>query len=194
MDSLSVLAMAAAAAPRSQVPHYVPNFSIRKARSEDIPLLGPVERSAAEIFRTVNLGSLADDETTVAPSILATMADSNHLLVAVNESDQPIGFVGGMNIDGNFHIVEISVAQAVQGKGVGSALMAEMTRQVKEEKFMVMTLTTYRNVAWNGPWYKKLGFQEVTAEEMGKEYLKIWDVESQHGHDMASRCVMRKSL
>ncbi|PSS16662.1 hypothetical protein M430DRAFT_19638 [Amorphotheca resinae ATCC 22711] len=194
MDSLSVLAMAAAAAPRSQVPHSVPNFSIRKARSEDIPLLGPVERSAAEIFRTVNLGSLADDETTVAPSILATMADSNHLLVAVNESDQPIGFVGGMNIDGNFHIVEISVAQAVQGKGVGSALMAEMTRQVKEEKFMVMTLTTYRNVAWNGPWYKKLGFQEVTAEEMGKEYLKIWDVESQHGHDMASRCVMRKSL
>jgi ribosomal protein S18 acetylase RimI-like enzyme len=194
MDSLSVLAMAAAAAPRSQVPHSVPNFSIRKARSEDIPLLGPVERSAAEIFRTVNLGSLADDETTVAPSILATMADSNHLLVAVNESDQPIGFVGGMDIDGNFHIVEISVAQAVQGKGVGSALMAEMTRQVKEEKFMVMTLTTYRNVAWNGPWYKKLGFQEVTAEEMGKEYLKIWDVESQHGHDMASRCVMRKSL
>lgn len=194
MDSLSVLAMAAAAAPRSQVPHSVPNFSIRKARSEDIPLLGPVERSAAEIFRTVNLGSLADDETTVAPSILATMVDSNHLLVAVNESDQPIGFVGGMDIDGNFHIVEISVAQAVQGKGVGSALMAEMTRQVKEEKFMVMTLTTYRNVAWNGPWYKKLGFQEVTAEEMGKEYLKIWDVESQHGHDMASRCVMRKSL
>jgi ribosomal protein S18 acetylase RimI-like enzyme len=153
-----------------------------------------VERSAAEIFRTVNLGSLADDETTVAPSILATMVDSNHLLVAVNESDQPIGFVGGMDIDGNFHIVEISVAQAVQGKGVGSALMAEMTRQVKEEKFMVMTLTTYRNVAWNGPWYKKMGFQEVTAEEMGKEYLKIWDVESQHGHDMASRCVMRKSL
>lgn len=194
MDSLSVLAMAAAAAPRSQVPHSVPNFSIRKARSEDIPLLGPVERSAAEIFRTVNLGSLADDETTVAPSILATMVDSNHLLVAVNESDQPIGFVGGMDIDGNFHIVEISVAQAVQGKGVGSALMAEMTRQVKEEKFMVMTLTTYRNVAWNGPWYKKMGFQEVTAEEMGKEYLKIWDVESQHGHDMASRCVMRKSL
>jgi ribosomal protein S18 acetylase RimI-like enzyme len=194
MDSLSVLAMAAAAASRSQVPHSVPNFSIRKARSEDIPLLGAVERSAAEIFRTVNLGSLVDDGTTVAPFVLATMADSNHLLVAVNELDQPIGFVGGMDIDGNFHIVEISVAQAVQGKGVGSALMAEMTRQVKEEKFMAMTLTTYRNVAWNGPWYTKMGFQEVTAEEMGREYLKIWDVESQHGHDMASRCVMRKSL
>jgi GNAT superfamily N-acetyltransferase len=191
MDSLSVLAMAAAAAPRSQVPP--PDFTIRKARNEDIPLLGPIERSAAELFRTVNLDYLADGPT-VDQSLLSKMARTNHLWVAVNAMDHPVGFTGGEDLDGNFHIFEISVAQDSQGKGIGKALVTEVTRQVKEEGFTAVTLTTYRNLPWNGPWYTKMGFTEVEVEEMGKEYIKIWDQEAQHGHDMDLRCVMRKII
>lgn len=193
MDSLSVLAMAAAAAPRSQVPSSRTDFTIREARNEDIPLLGPVERSAAQLFRTVNLDYLATGPT-VPQTLLSAMARSNHLWVAVNETDQPIGFAAGEVLDGNFHIVEISVAQDSQGKGVGKALLAELMRQVKQEGFTAVTLTTYRSLPWNGPWYNRMGFSEVKVNEMGKEYAKIWDLETQHGHDMDLRCIMKKRL
>lgn len=188
-----MLAMAAAAAPRYQVPQPPPDFTIRKARNDDIPLLGQVERSAAELFRTVNLDFLTNGPT-VNKSHLSAMMSSNHLWVAVDKRDQPIGFVGGEELDGNFHIAEISVAQDAQGKGVGKALMAELVRQTKEEGQTAITLTTYRDIPWNGPWYRKLGFSEVSLGDMGDEYAKILDSEAQHGHDMDSRCIMRKVL
>ncbi|KIN00422.1 hypothetical protein OIDMADRAFT_124896 [Oidiodendron maius Zn] len=184
--------MAAAAAPRSQA-QPATDFTIRKARNEDIPLLGPVERSAAEIFRSVNLDFLSDG-LTMDESLLSKMTNSNHLWVAVNKSDQPIGFAGGEDIDGNFHVAEVSVTQHAQGKGVGKSLMTELIRQAKEEGYTTITLTTYRDLPWNGPWYNKLGFLEVKVDEMGREYSKMLDSEAHHGHDMNLRCIMRKIL
>ena len=193
MDSLSVLAMAAAAAPRSQIAQAAADFTIRKARKDDLPLLGPIERSAAELFRTVGLDFLTYGPT-MDESLLSAMSISNHLWVAVNEVDQPIGFAGGEELAGNFHIAEISVSQDAQGKGVGKALMGELMRQAKEEGYPAVTLTTYRNLPWNGPWYHKLGFSEMKVDEMEEKYATIWDSEAQHGHDMNLRCIMRKNL
>src|ERR1700709_2798353 len=102
MDSLSLLATAAAAASRSQVPQPTPDFTIRRARREDLPLLGSVERSAAEIFRTVNLDFLPYGPT-MDEYLLESMGKANHLWVAVNEVDRPIGFAGGEDLAGNFH-------------------------------------------------------------------------------------------
>jgi ribosomal protein S18 acetylase RimI-like enzyme len=193
MDSLSILAMAAAAVQQSESLEPAAEITIRKAQSWDIPLLEYVERSAAEIFRTANLSFLADGDT-VDPRALVAMAQANHLLIAANRFDQPIGFVGGEYLNGNFHIIEISVAKEFQGKGVGKALMTAMVQQVSREGYKSITLTTYKNLPWNGPWYSRIGFFEVNAQDMGKEYLDILASEAQHGLDLRSRCVMRKIL
>jgi ribosomal protein S18 acetylase RimI-like enzyme len=193
MDPLSILAMAAETVQQSDSYKSAPGFTIRRARYADIPLLGPVERSAAELFRTANLDFLLDSPT-VDQSFLAAMADSNHLWVAVDRMDEPIGFVGGENIEGNFHLVEISVAQTFQGKGVGKILMGQMTEEIKREGYKAITLTTYRDLPWNGRWYTRMGFLEVPLVEMGPEYRKIWQIEGRHGFDMASRCLMKKTL
>ena len=193
MDPLSILAMAAETVQQSDSYKSAPGFTIRRARHADIPLLGPVERSAAELFRTANLDFLLDSPT-LDQSFLAAMADSNHLWVAVDGMDEPIGFVGGENIEGNFHLVEISVAQTFQGKGVGKILMGQMTEEIKREGYKAITLTTYRDLPWNGRWYTRMGFLEVPLVEMGPEYWKIWQIEERHGFDMASRCLMKKIL
>jgi GNAT superfamily N-acetyltransferase len=193
MDKLSILAMAAAAVQQSEMPQPARDFSIRKARYADIPFLGPVERSAAELFRTANLDFLVDGST-VDPKVLAVMIDASHLWVACDFMDYPIGFSGGEYIEGNFHLVEISVAQDFQGKGVGRALMQKMEADVRGEGYKSMTLTTYRSLAWNGPWYSRMGFTEVRAEDVGRTYLGILESERQHGFDMSARCVMRKIL
>jgi ribosomal protein S18 acetylase RimI-like enzyme len=192
-NALAILAMAAAYVQQSESMEEVPRFGIRRARSSDIPLLERVERSAAELFRTVNLGFLADGPS-LDPAVLSAMAKSNHLWIAVNDWDQPIGFLGGESLDGNFHLVEVSVAQEFQGRGVGKALMMSMVEQVQREGYKSITLTTYRDVPWNGRWYARMGFVEVLAQAMGRRYLDILVQEGKLGLDRESRCVMRKML
>jgi len=193
MDSLQILAMAAAQVQRSDLLQYAPAFTIRKPRSSDIPALANVERSAAEIFRTANLDFLVDNPT-VDPYLLVAMANANHLWIAADKFDQPIGFAGGEFLDGNFHIVEVSVARDSQGMGIGKALMAAMVEQIRWEGFKAMTLTTFRDLPWNAPWYARLGFFEVNAQEMGRTYEEILEIEATHGLDVKSRCVMVKAL
>lgn len=150
-NGLSILAMAAAYVQQSEtMPDDLPRFGIRGATPSDIPLLESVERSAAEVFRSVNLGFLVN-QPTVDPFVLNGMAAATHLWIAVNDWDQPIGFVGGQNIDGNFHLVGIWVAQGYQGSGVGKALMATMVDQIWREGYKSITLTTYKDVPWNAP-------------------------------------------
>jgi len=192
-NALAILAMAAAYVQQAESMEEVGRFGVRRARSSDILLLESVERSAAQLFRTVNLGFLADGPT-LDPAVLSSMAKSNHLWIAVNDWDQPIGFLGGENFEGNFHLVEISVAQEFQGRGVGKALMMSMVEQVRREGYKSITLTTYRDVPWNGHWYAKMGFVEVFAQAMGRKYLDILVEEGKHGLDQASRCVMVKVL
>ncbi|CZR64787.1 uncharacterized protein PAC_14686 [Phialocephala subalpina] len=160
--------MAAAEVQRKESLEYAPeSYYIRSPRSSDIPNLEKVERSAAEIFLTANLGFLLDAPT-VDPYLLASMANSGHLWVAVDRYDMPIGFIGGQYLEGNFHIIEVSVARAYQGRGIGKALMATMVDQIRAEGYKTITLTTYRDLPWNAPWYSRMGFVEVKPWDAGK--------------------------
>jgi GNAT superfamily N-acetyltransferase len=192
MDGLSILALAAEVVQQNEEREQSPEVAgIRRAMYKDIPHLGRVERSAAELFRTVKLDHLLDHATT-NPSFLAAMIDANHLWVAVNGMDEPIGFVGGVDIENNFHIAELSVAQRYQGRGVGKALMWQLLQEIRREGFKASTLTTFKRIPWNGPWYKRMGFSEVSLGGMGNEYLQIWQNEARNGLDMDERCLMRK--
>jgi ribosomal protein S18 acetylase RimI-like enzyme len=152
-NALSILAMAAAYVQQSEAMGFkedAPRFGVRSARSSDVPLLERVEKSAAEAFRSVGLDFLLDGPTVEVP-VLTKMARSNHLWIAVNDWDQPIGFLGGEDLQGNFHITEISVAQDYQGRGIGGVLMKTMFEQIQREGYKYITLTTFKDVPWNGP-------------------------------------------
>lgn len=192
-NALAILAMAAAYVQQSESMEAVSRFGVRRARTSDIPLLEHVERSAAQVFRTVNLGFIADGPT-LDPAALTSMAKSNHLWVAVNDWDQPIGFLGGEPLDGNFHLVEVSVGQECQGRGVGKALMGTMLEQVRRDGYKAITLTTFRDLPWNGHWYAKMGFAQVAPQVLGRKYTDLLVEEAQRGLDRESRCLMMKML
>ncbi|SZE99447.1 unnamed protein product [Blumeria hordei] len=208
MDSLSILAMAAAQVQQqelSQSLEFSPNgtyglntnqskFIIRKGEVSDIPLLRDVERSAGNRYRTVGLDFVAESKY-VDPERLECMADANHLWVAV-EKNGLIGFICGEEMDGNFHIVEISVSHEYQGQGIGKGLMTAMLEQITQERsFKSVTLTTYRSLSWNGPWYSRLGFGEVHPRLLGSAYDLILEIEeARHGFNQQERCLMMKDL
>lgn len=167
--------------------------SIRLARGEDLRKLTTVERSAASLFRSVELGWIADGATLDGASLTA-MCENGTLWVAVDRADEPVGFVAACLVDRQFHISELSVALAHQRKGLGRALMVAAIAAARADGYRRVTLTTYRDLPWNGPFYSELGFAEIEASALGPEHVLKLQAETEAGHDPSRRCAMAMRL
>jgi GNAT superfamily N-acetyltransferase len=167
--------------------------SIRLARGDDLPKLAAVERSAASLFRSVELGWIADGATLERAS-LAAMCENGTLWIAVNRADDPVGFLAAHVMDRRFHISEISVVRSHQRQGLGRALMVAAIASARADGYRRVTLTTYRDLPWNGPFYSKLGFAEIDPRGLGPEHTLKLQAETEAGHDPSRRCVMAMCL
>ena len=89
---------------------------------------------------------------------------------------------------------ETAVAKESQGRGVGRALLTEFERWAHEMDFREATLTTFRDIGWNAPFYAKLGYQifEVGDERPGLR--GIMSAERALGVDQMPRVAMQKML
>jgi GNAT superfamily N-acetyltransferase len=144
---------------------------IRRARLEDLPKLARVERSAASLFREVGLAWIADGDT-MEPALLDTMCRDGTVWVAVDDGDGPVAFLAAHTLDEQFHIAEVSVTRSHQRRGIGAALISAAEDYARTESFRGLTLATYRDLRWNGPFYSALGFVEVDASEAGPGHLQ----------------------
>ena len=170
-----------------------PVSSIRLARPSDLDALAPIERSAASVFRDAGLSWLADGDTMDA-SMLSTLCGQGTLWVAVDLGDKPVGFLAGQEFDGQFYIAEVSVALSHQRQGIGARLVGVAVAHAKALGLKAVTLTTYRDLAWNGPFYARLGFIEVDPAEAAPGHRKKLRLEAKAGHDPARRCLMALPL
>ena len=57
-----------------------------------------------------------------------------------------------------------------------------------------MTLTTFRDVPWNGPYYERCGFRVVEPGELGPGLRRIRAAEVARGLDAEPRVAMRQDL
>jgi hypothetical protein len=57
-----------------------------------------------------------------------------------------------------------------------------------------MTLTTYRDVAWNRPLYEHLGWFVLAEPDIGPGLRAVRDIEASHGLDPAARVCMRRDV
>jgi GNAT superfamily N-acetyltransferase len=90
--------------------------------------------------------------------------------VACDSSGGIRGFVAAARDNGWLHIEEISVIPQAQGRGIGRQLIEAVLREARDSDASGISLTTYRDVPWNAPWYRKLGFVQQ-AENVMHDYL-----------------------
>ena len=153
-----------------------------------MPQLEPIERSGATLFRETDRAWVADQELTTAEVHLEANAAGLHWLALVD--DEPVGFAFAKLIDWSLYIAELVVARDHQRRCIGRNLMATVEEHARGIGAVQLTLTTYRDLPWNAPFYRSLGFAEPPI--MPAHLTAMLRREAEQGHDPALRCGMVK--
>ena len=167
--------------------------TVRLSRLDELAILQDIERRAGEAFRAIGMPEIADDE----PASIAELAEyavDEQSWVAVDATDSPIGYVLVDVVDGCAHIEQLSVMPDHQGAGVGRALVARVGRWATERNLAAITLTSFRDVPWNAPLYRHLGFHDLADADIGPELAARRAEEAVHGLDPAHRVCLRFDL
>lgn len=104
------------------------------------------------------------------------------------------GFLLILPVDGAAHVLEAGVRLDHQRQGIGVALFGEAERCAAGLGFDEMTLTTYRDVVWNAPFYRRLGYVVFEPGRDRPGLLEIIDEERRSGFAVQARVAMRKKL
>jgi GNAT superfamily N-acetyltransferase len=157
---------------------------IRPARADDFARLPAVETEADEVFRDTAYWPLPPADTA------EEMAGADAVFVA---GDPPVGFISLYVLDGEAYVAQLSVVPAQTRRGLGGALLAAGAGWALARGLATMTLTTFRDVPCNAPFYAKHGF--AVTEDLGPELRT--DVEAEVGLGLTAlgvRVAMRKAL
>ncbi|OLF54247.1 GNAT family N-acetyltransferase [Pseudomonas chlororaphis] len=169
------------------------NLHIRQAFEADAPQLPTIERSAAGLFRhDAELAWLADAEVTDAVRHLAHIRQQR-VWVAVLDR-RVCAFLDAEACADALHIWEISVASHAQGRGIGRRLLETVREQARQQGFSALTLSTFRQLPWNEPFYQRCGFVTLDTEQLEPRLQRILAEEARHGLPTARRCAMRLTL
>ncbi|HXH97171.1 MAG TPA: GNAT family N-acetyltransferase [Gaiellaceae bacterium] len=163
---------------------------IRAARPEDLALLIEIERVAGESFRSLGMDLVADDDPGSVEE-LAPYAESGRAFVSVDADDRPVGYLLLDVVDEAAHIEQVSVHPDHARQGIGRALIGRAATWARSRGLEALTLTTYVEVPWNGPYYERLGFAYLAAEEETPGLRAIRDEERASGLDAWPRACMR---
>jgi GNAT superfamily N-acetyltransferase len=129
-----------------------PVHPVRPARPEELALLPAVEVASDTLFESLGIGPLPGPGT---PEELARS------LVVLVVGDPPVGFARIDRLAGGAHLEQLAVHPDHGRRGLGRALVRAAWALAAAAGYDELTLATYRDVPWNGPFYASEGFAEL---------------------------------
>ncbi len=163
---------------------------IRLALPEDARLLPHIERSAAQAFRSIDELSWLADASTMTVDRHRQLIALSTCWVAVDAEGRPQGFLSAERHGSDLHLYELSVKQSVQGQGWGRKLVETAMEYARVNQLASVTLTTFTEVPWNAPFYRRLGFEHNAGATLDKRLAEILAQEYGCGFEPGSRCAM----
>jgi GNAT superfamily N-acetyltransferase len=157
---------------------------VRAAGRADLTALADIDRRADAVFRTAGyaIPEIPFDE--------AGLRTAKAVFVA---GRPPVGFVRIDELDGSAHLAELAVIPKWMRQGIGTRLLERACEWAGEHDYSAVTLTTYSDVPWNGPFYLRRGFVETSDISPGLAGRRAREAEAGLD-DVGRRVVMRRDL
>jgi len=163
--------------------------TIRPAGVGDLPVLSAIEESGAETFECYGR-PLADGSPPAPPEQWDRALQAGLLWVADDAAEGPIGFLAGEVTEDGLYVAEVDVLMDRQRQGHGRRLMETAIEHATTTGLASVTLTTFRDIPWNAPFYATLGFEEVGSPS--RHLARTLAEEAARG--LEGRCAMRLAL
>ena len=164
------------------------NYLIRNASPEDIKFLPDIEKEAARLFIKYGLEAGVFNDVSSISDLQA--AQKNELLWIAEFKKKIIGFAFAEKISSGLVLLEIDVLPVFNQQGIGTALVRKVLANAQKKGFNRVFLTTFKEIPWNYPFYKKLGFKVVNSDKYEEDIIRIVDRENSAGLDKEKRVVM----
>lgn len=181
--------------------------AVRDMDEADVPRVVEVSLAADRMFADAGLVLPPDDPRELLDHVLGPVrADGDRrapgrfgaVLVAEapGAHDGHAGGIAGLaalvELDGAAHLEQIAVHPDLGRRGIGGALLAASCARARDAGFGALTLTTFRDLEWNAPWYARRGFSELPREAWGPDLAAQWRAEEEAGILVAPRIAMRR--
>jgi GNAT superfamily N-acetyltransferase len=173
-----------------------PGYAVRLAHREEVALLPAIERAAGQRFAGYDDLGLRPEHLLEANSVdtLSVANEDGRLWVAADATQTPVGFALVIDLGLFAHVEEIDVLPAHGRRGLGGALIEAVCSWSHTRGFSAVTLSTFRDVPWNAPFYARHGFVVIPPDELPPELSRIVQVERSKGLNTDLRVIMQREL
>lgn len=148
---------------------------IRDALLSDIESCQAIKKDAEKKFLNSDIEAIRN---VVGKGVLnaETLANSiQNELCFISEIDQkPIGFIALTQYANSWYIEELDVAEHAQSQGVGNGLLSYIKMLAEIKRIASINLITFKDVAWNQPYYTKKGYLSMSEDRLSEQFLELW--------------------
>jgi ribosomal protein S18 acetylase RimI-like enzyme len=166
---------------------------VRPLAADELTAVQQIENAAGRPFAEIGMDEIANDAPPDRDRLSVYQTDGR-AWVLVDDLDAPIGFVLVDLVDGGAHIEQVSIHPDYARRGLGRSLIDHVAAWARGRRLCAVTLTTFADVAWNGPYYQRLGFVAVAPGDLGPQLRAIREHEAAAGLDRWPRVAMRRLL
>ncbi|MBS0584529.1 MAG: GNAT family N-acetyltransferase [Proteobacteria bacterium] len=164
-------------------------YGLRPARIGDIPRLQEIEDVAGRM--PYGLGLIDESLDASFPTgRLQHLVQRGQAWVACTHAGEMVGFLLVSEREGRAYIEEMDVLPEHGRRGIGTKLIERVAEWAVRAGLPRLTLSTFRDVSWNAPFYAKRGFRVVPSPDWSEGMRAIRAHEAQHGLTVEARVTL----
>jgi GNAT superfamily N-acetyltransferase len=166
------------------------DYSLNRALPDDIPSIIRAHLASNELFRTTGLLPEAELATHVPEDIIAEAIRAGFAFVVREVPGEAVGFALSRPVEDTLYLDQVSVDPQHGQRGIGRALVERTLDEARTLGFRSVALSTFRELPWNGPFYRSMGFREIPRRRM-TDWMKELEAAQAMTMDVSKRCFMR---
>jgi GNAT superfamily N-acetyltransferase len=173
----------------------IPNgYEVGRPHRDELSKLAAIEIAAAVIFPLDDLAPELRAEVDPA-SFFDEAFSAGRLWIARSlNPPAPVGFAVVVVHNDSAHLQEMDVHPDHARQGLGRVLVFQVVSWAQTAGFSSLTLTTFRHLPWNAPFYANLGFLEVPDHDLSPQLRAALANDAAGGLDPSKRVAMRLEL
>ncbi|NPT62028.1 GNAT family N-acetyltransferase [Paraburkholderia elongata] len=169
------------------------NLTFRLAAPHDAHAIRTIEFEAGQRFASVGMIGIADAPP-MELELVNRKIDARQIVVAVDADETCVAFVMFEPQPAHFYVQELDVLTSHAGQRIGAALIEQVAQLARARQITQLTLSTFREVPWNAPYYRRLGFRDIAEADLDATLIARRDAHIARGLDESKRVFMRRDL